>query len=818
MGSSKKHKEKDRSKDHKRKKRHRSRSRSRSSKERKRRHRDSDDERTHRERDRDRDYQSNVDSTNEHRPSQDTQTKTESESASFEKEQLSLSIEETNKLRAKLGLKPLEVGGAKDGSSKSGENQDVHVPAINIGEKKRTEKLREKMDTTKAKREISNKLRVIKGLGESDSEDESAISLGPEKPVIICLWCQAKLLEEMDEEFGVGSLVEQVFQGPKQKNYSSRDLSGLKVEHGMEKFREGSNIVLTLKDKGVLDEDKEDVLINVNIIDDEKAEKNVENKKKKPDYKPYDEPQFDEYGMLKSKEVLDKYDEEIFGQKRESFVLGSGGKYDAEHERNMEKIRQQLRQQGQTLDGPGLTIASEYLTPEEMNTKFKKVKKKVRKIRKKELLKADDLVPLSDQTAEPSDYGSRVRGRGLAITKMEEEEEGGGGDKLPPVDDACFYTGITVKEEPQEPVPVKMPLKAAADDDDLVGPDEDLSSVTVEEEVVQQELQTMLHKTRRLMQRNEKKIEAQKVIENLIKKEDISLSDEISLPAPANTSQAQGSNKIVLNSTSEFCRSLGEIPTYGLAGNREEEREEIMDLELELMEQRRQELEQEEQASGWNEVDIDTNPVNITGEEKSVLEEEPIVTESVGAALKLAMKKGYLENEPVKKPSSAPKHSYIQAQNYSIEDKRYDDLDEKYRKRDRYSGGMVTDFKDKDSYKPEIRLEYVDDSGRVLNPKEAFRQLSHRFHGKGSGKKKTEKRQKKVEEEQPNPQQAALTTAEHSTRSLGHPAMTTSHPVYLLDLVSACVVGTMVAITAGRRIMGIGGSQTQTTVVVMMLV
>ena len=79
---------------------------------------------------------------------------------------------------------------------------------------------------------------------------------------------------------------------------------------------------------------------------------------------------------------------------------------------------------------------------------------------------------------------------------------------------------------------------------------------------------------------------------------------------------------------------------------------------------------------------------------------------------------------------------------------RFSDLDEKYRKRDRYGGGMITEFKDKDGYKPEIRLEYVDDSGRCLNPKEAFRQLSHRFHGKGSGKKKTEKRQKKVEEEQ----------------------------------------------------------------------
>lgn len=28
---------------------------------------------------------------------------------------------------------------------------------------------------------------------------------------------------------------------------------------------------------------------------------------------------------------------------------------------------------------------------------------------------------------------------------------------------------------------------------------------------------------------------------------------------------------IVLNSTAEFCRTLGDIPTYGLAGNRDED-------------------------------------------------------------------------------------------------------------------------------------------------------------------------------------------------------------------------------------------------------
>lgn len=76
----------------------------------------------------------------------------------------------------------------------------------------------------------------------------------------------------------------------------------------------------------------------------------------------------------------------------------------------------------------------------------------------------------------------------------------------------------------------------------------------------------------------------------------------------------------------------------------------------------------------------------------------------------------------------------------------FSDLDEKYKKRDRYTG-MLTDFKEKHGYKPDVKLEYADETGRQLNQKEAFRQLSHRFHGKGSGKKKTEKRGKKLEEE-----------------------------------------------------------------------
>lgn len=53
-------------------------------------------------------------------------------------------------------------------------------------------------------------------------------------------------------------------------------------------------------------------------------------------------------------------------------------------------------------------------------------------------------------------------------------------------------------------------------------------------------------------------------------------------------------------------------------------------------------------------------------------------------------------------------------------------------------------FKD---YKPDVNIVYHDEFGRELTPKEAWKALSHRFHGKSSGKAKTEKRLKKIAEE-----------------------------------------------------------------------
>ena len=51
------------------------------------------------------------------------------------------------------------------------------------------------------------------------------------------------------------------------------------------------------------------------------------------------------------------------------------------------------------------------------------------------------------------------------------------------------------------------------------------------------------------------------------------------------------------------------------------------------------------------------------------------------------------------------------------------------------------------NYKPDVNIVYYDEFGRELTPKEAWKALSHKFHGKGSGKMKTEKRLKKIAEE-----------------------------------------------------------------------
>ena len=68
----------------------------------------------------------------------------------------------------------------------------------------------------------------------------------------------------------------------------------------------------------------------------------------------------------KPRSILSKYDEELEGERPQSFRLEQGGVADGLRERELEEIRAKLRLQAQSLSTVGPRLASEYLTPEEM--------------------------------------------------------------------------------------------------------------------------------------------------------------------------------------------------------------------------------------------------------------------------------------------------------------------------------------------------------------------------------------------------------------------------------------------------------------------
>lgn len=113
----------------------------------------------------------------------------------------------------------------------------------------------------------------------------------------------------------------------------------------------------------------------MNITDEERYQRNILNKTKKPGYDAYDEDNYDEYGIPK-KIVLEKYDEEIEGEKKDTFVLGVNMK--EVKQSKLDCIKQRLANKRlETLHLAEPKLASEYYNEEEL-AKFKKPKKKVR--------------------------------------------------------------------------------------------------------------------------------------------------------------------------------------------------------------------------------------------------------------------------------------------------------------------------------------------------------------------------------------------------------------------------------------------------------
>lgn len=248
-----------------------------------------------------------------------------------------ISIEETNRLRVSLGMKPLPVPGAapsgpvfkesseapaeEAGSTLESRQAEGYDNYRKLQEAELAKKKREaKAESIKKARDAAKRFAKLEGKGLGDAEDEEDLDARS------WLIKQKKRQKEIEK---ARKRERELAEAEAAAEYTAADLAGVKVAHELGNFEEGEEQVLTLKDT-TIDENEEDgdELENLDLRERERLTEKLELKKKKPVYNPND---IDETG---EKSILAHYDEEIEGKKVKKFTLDGKGNIAEENTAN----------------------------------------------------------------------------------------------------------------------------------------------------------------------------------------------------------------------------------------------------------------------------------------------------------------------------------------------------------------------------------------------------------------------------------------------------------------------------------------------------
>ncbi|KFY00585.1 hypothetical protein O988_03239 [Pseudogymnoascus sp. VKM F-3808] len=628
-----------------------------------------------------------------------------------------ISIEETNRLRLSLGLAPLPVPGAgpvfKDATKSSPEDEEV-ASTLESRQAESYANYKKLQDAEEAKRKREAKAEAIKkardasrrfaklegkGLGEADEDDQDAKSW---------LIKQKKRQREIEK---ARKREKELAEAEKEAEYTEKDLAGVKVGHELDTFQEGEDHVLTLKDTTIDENEEEgDELENTDLREREKLKELLELKKKKPVYNPND------IDDSEDRTILSHYDVEIDGKKSNRFTLDGQGST----KEQLEAIRsgaQQMKPKAISLDFLKDEPSSDYI--DASNMKIRKPKKKKAKSTRQRAVDEDDIVPPVDEA--PADSNDMEIDSGAA----------------------------TIKKRTYEDV-------SFVDDDDL---------------------QASLAAQRRNALKKRKRVRPEDIAKQL--------REEAATPDPADEEETTG---LVIDETSEFVANLQkpEAPEVKKPRAAPQPTEVATAMGAESDEDGDVNMEQQSYANVEDHEDLQER---LKREEENIssmgVDDEATLDKGLGSTLKLLKDRGILKTSE----SGDRNAIFREKQLFLAEKQRREAAAElkarQQRERDRATGRLdrmsarekedyarqQNTYRDQQEsrqlaehfnkeYRPNVELKYTDEFGRNMNQKEAFKHLSHQFHGKGSGKQKTEKLLKKIEDEKRRESQSLLDSSQ----------------------------------------------------------
>ncbi|KAL6910367.1 SART-1 protein [Trichoderma evansii] len=647
-------------------------------------------------------------------------------------------IEETNRIRISLGMKPLPVPGAEvshqastsddeePGSTVESRQAQAYDNYKRVQDEEAAKKRREeKAAAVRKAREKAQRFALLegKGLGEegqSSDLDAKAWLTGQKKR-------QKKIdkARKLEEELAAAEA-----EAAAAIQYTSKDLAGIKVAHDSTSFLDGDEQILTLKDTTIdQNEEEGDELENLGIREQEKLTERLDLKKKLKGYNPND---YDDGEGT----ILAQYDEEINGKKAKRFTLDDDGAI-----AELSDILNQPERKGKKIQSISLddivddaAPSSDYLAASEIKVKKPKKKKGSKGTRQKQL-DEDDIFPLEPA---PVDTGSMdVDSKDSSLTKKR---------KVTSTDNF-------------------------ADDDDLQA-----SLAIQRKNALKKRKKTRPEDIARQLKEDD---EAPEEIQNggLVIGEISEFVAGLSKPDDEDR-QARKQKQITKSPEAEEDRDMGDGD-----GDGDEDQDHEMDeyaAEIAAHQEEEEEVEEEEK-----------NNIKQEEEDDAGIEDEKMVGTGMGAALALLRERGLLESQ-----EKAGSYEDFIAREEFLSRKRalegeLDEQTRQQRERDRMSGRLdrmsvrereewarqQNTHRDHQQskkmaelfnagYKPNIELKYVDDHGRLLDRKEAFKHLSHQFHGKGSGKGKTEKRLKKIDDEKRREAQSMFDASESAGMNL----------------------------------------------------